>query len=188
MIGRLLTIVLLLFPLSEVALAIVKRSRRREAKSQDRGSMAILWMVIMLGIFLAYVAQFVRPARIPAPRSAIEAVALALMVGGLALRWVAILTLGKLFTVDVAIHADHSVVDTGLYRHMRHPSYTGLMTAFLGFGVYFGNWVSIIAMLLPITLGLLNRVAMEEKTLRTSLGPAYETYCARTKRFLPGIF
>ena len=39
----------------------------------------------------------------------------------LAVRWTAILTLGRFFTVDVAIYSDHSVVRTGLYRLVRHP-------------------------------------------------------------------
>ena len=70
----------------------------------------------------------------------------------------------------------------------RHPSYTGLMIAFLGLGVFFGNWLSIVGLLLPITLGVVNRVVKEERTLLDSLGPAYASYCARTKRFLPWLF
>jgi protein-S-isoprenylcysteine O-methyltransferase len=93
-----------------------------------------------------------------------------------------------LFTVDVAIHSDHEVVQTGLYRFVRHPSYTGLLIAFLGFGVYFANWLSMIALLVPIALGMSIRVRQEEKALLRSLGPAYALYCARTKRFLPGLF
>jgi protein-S-isoprenylcysteine O-methyltransferase Ste14 len=117
----------------------------------------------------------------------IRLVALGLLVGGLALRWVAILTLGRLFTVDVAIHSDHVVVQTGLYRVLRHPSYTGLLLAFLGLGVSFANWLSILGLLIPITLAVLNRVAKEEQALLSSLGSDYAAYCARTKRFIPGL-
>jgi len=87
----------------------------------------------------------------------------------------------------VAVHSDHSVVESGLYRFMRHPSYTGLLIVFLGFAVYLGNWVSLIALLVPITLGVAYRVAKEERALLDALGPAYASYCARTKRFIPGI-
>lgn len=35
----------------------------------------------------------------------------------------------------------------GLYRLVRHPSYTGLLVAFLGLGVFFANWLSIFGLL-----------------------------------------
>lgn len=188
MISRILNAVIVIFPLSEVALAIVKRSRGGGAKSEDRGSMALLWFLIVLGVALAFAALRIRSAQLPVARSIVEPIALLLMVSGLVLRWTAILTLGKFFTVDVAIHLDHPVVDCGLYHFMRHPSYTGLMVAFLGFGVFFGNWLSIIGLLLPITFGVLNRVAKEERALLASLGPSYAAYCARTRRFFPSVF
>lgn len=185
---QILNAVILLFPLSEIALAVVKRSRGEGARSEDRGSMAWLWLLIFAGVTLAFVALRFHWARIPLARSILEPVALFLMVAGLVLRWVAILTLGRFFTVDVAVHSDQPVVDSGLYRLMRHPSYTGLMIAFLGFGVYFGNWLSLAGLLLPIALGVLNRVAKEERALLASIGPAYAAYCERTKRFIPGVF
>lgn len=188
MIRHVLHAVILLFPLSEIVLALVKRSRGGGATSKDRGSMALLWLLIVVGVVLAFGALRIRSAQIPVARSILEPVSLVVMVAGLVLRWAAILTLGRFFTVNVAVHSDHSVVDSGLYRLMRHPSYTGLMVAFLGFGVLFGNWLSLIGMLLPVTLGVLNRVVKEERALLSALGPAYASYCARTKRFIPGVF
>ncbi len=187
MIERILWVVIVFFPASEMAMAFLKRSRRRSAHSEDQGSMRLLWLSIGLGVALALAAQSVTATRLLVPRSIVRSVALILLLGGLALRWAAILTLGTLFTVDVAIHSDHAVIDKGLYRFMRHPSYTGLLLAFLGFGVSFGNWLSIIALLVPIALAVVNRVAKEEKALLDFLGPAYGAYCARTKRFIPGL-
>jgi hypothetical protein len=60
--------------------------------------------------------------------------ALVLVLIGLFIRWTAILTLGRFFTVDVAVHSDHALVENGLYRFVRHPFYTGLLVAFLGVG------------------------------------------------------
>lgn len=187
MIGHALLIVVALFPISEMALSLIKRSRPRTAKSEDQGSMRLLWVSICLGVALAIAAQWVAGTRLPVSLSIIRLAALALMVGGLALRWTAILTLGRLFTVDVAIHSDHAVVEHGLYRLMRHPSYTGLLIAFLGLGLFFANWLSLIVLLIPIILAVLNRVAKEERALLDSLGPPYAAYCARTRRFIPGL-
>ncbi|MCG6963950.1 MAG: isoprenylcysteine carboxylmethyltransferase family protein [Acidobacteria bacterium] len=187
MIERILLIVVMLFPVSEIALSLIKRSRGRAAKSEDRGSMRLLWLSICLGVVLATAAEWVPGTQLPVPLPTIRVAALALLVGGLVVRWTAILTLGRLFTVDVAIHSDHDVVEHGLYRYMRHPSYTGLLIAFVGLGLFFADWLSIVVLLVPIILGVLNRVVKEERALLESLGPAYAAYCARTRRFVPGL-
>jgi protein-S-isoprenylcysteine O-methyltransferase len=187
MIQRILLIMVVLFPVSEVALSLVKHSRGESARSEDQGSLRLLWLSIAAGVGLAITAQQVSWARFQGPLSIVCVAALVLMVGGLALRWAAILTLGSLFTVDVAIHTDHTVVQTGLYRFVRHPSYTGLLVAFLGLGIFFDNWLSLVGLLVPITCGVLWRVAKEERALLDALGPAYAAYRARTKRFIPWL-
>jgi protein-S-isoprenylcysteine O-methyltransferase Ste14 len=187
MIERILWILMVLFPVSEVALGFLKRSSEGVARSEDRGSLRLLWLGIVMGIGLAIGVRWVHVARFPEPLFVSQYLALMLMLGGLVLRWTAIRTLGRLFTVDVAIQSDHAVVQTGLYRYVRHPSYTGLFTIFLGVGLYFANWLSILCLLVPIVLVLFNRVAKEENALLASLGPEYAAYCARTKRFIPGL-
>jgi protein-S-isoprenylcysteine O-methyltransferase Ste14 len=181
-------VVMVLFPVSEIILAVVKRSRTRVARSHDRGSLALLWFSIVLGLGLANAAQLLPVGSIPTSQHVVRLLALGLMLFGLAVRWAAILTLGRLFTVNIAIHSDHAVVQTGLYRLVRHPSYTGLLIAFLGLGMISGNWLSILGLLVPITFAVVNRVAKEERALLNSLGPEYAAYCARTKRFVPGLF
>ncbi len=187
MIQRILLFVVAFFPVSEVALAFLKRSGGGAAHSEDRGSMRVLWASITFGVGVAMAAQAVPSTRLPGPPSVTRLLALGLLAGGLAVRWAAILTLGRLFTVDVAIHSDHPVIQTSLYRRVRHPSYTGLLIAFLGLGVFFANWLSLFGLLIPITLAVFNRVVKEERALAASLGPEYAAYCARTRRFIPGL-
>ena len=187
MIRLVLVAIIALFPVSEIALAFVKRSSDRTAQSEDRGSMRLIWLSVALGVGLAIAAQWIPSARLPGSRDMISILALVLLFGGLALRWAAIITLGRLFTVDVAIHSDHTIVQTGLYRFIRHPSYTGLLVVFLGLGVYFANWLSMLGLLIPITLAVINRVVKEEQALLNSLGSDYAVYCARTKRFIPWL-
>jgi protein-S-isoprenylcysteine O-methyltransferase len=184
--GTLVTLLFLLFPLSEILLAIVKRSRGAAA-TEDRGSLRLLWLTISMAVALAIVLQFPRAARLPLPATMRVAVALGLLAVGLAIRWVAILTLGRFFTVNVAVHEDHRLVETGLYRYVRHPSYTGLLLAFLGLGVLFGNWLSIAALMILITLAVMRRIRVEESALAAALGTTYTEYCARTKRLVPGL-
>jgi protein-S-isoprenylcysteine O-methyltransferase len=188
MIRVVLRVVVALFPVSEVALAFVKRSSGRSAQSEDRGSLRLFWLSIALGIGLAIAAQRIPQARLPGPPDTLRLLSLGLLLGGLALRWTAILTLGRLFTVDVAIHSDHVVVQSGLYRRVRHPSYTGVLIAFLGLGVFFANWLSMAGLVVPILFGVFNRVRKEEQALlRSPVGSEYAAYCAGTKRFIPGL-
>ena len=179
--------VVALFPISEVALALLKRSGGPATQREDRGSMRLLWLSIAFGFGLAIAALWNPSTRLPGSPHMLRLLALGLLLGGLALRWAAIITLGRLFTVDVAIHADHVVVQSGLYHLVRHPSYTGLLVAFLGLGVIFANWLSILGLLVPITLAVLNRVVKEEQALLNSLGAEYAVYCAHTKRFVPWL-
>jgi protein-S-isoprenylcysteine O-methyltransferase len=63
-----------------------------------------------------------------------------------------------------------------------------MLLAFLGVGVYFGNWLSVLAIMLPITLATIHRITVEEAALTRKLGAAYEAYCSRTKRLVPGVY
>ncbi len=126
-------------------------------------------------------------ARLPAS-SWTQVLALAFLASGLVLRWASILTLGRLFTVDVAIHVEHRIVESGPYRLIRHPSYAGLLLAFVGLGFFFSNWMSLAALVVPIAAAVLNRIAKEEDTLRRAFGSAYEDYCARTRRLVPWVY
>jgi protein-S-isoprenylcysteine O-methyltransferase len=87
----------------------------------------------------------------------------------MAIRWAAILTLGRFFTVDVAVHPGHRVIDRGPYRHVRHPSYSGLLLALLGVGLSLGDGAALLVLLGPCLAGLWWRISEEEKALRKAL-------------------
>jgi protein-S-isoprenylcysteine O-methyltransferase len=181
------SIVALLFFFSELLLGIVRRARGGEATSQDRGSMAVLWLVITASIAIAILCAARGLGPLPLSFATRQVTAIAVMVVGLAFRWVSILTLGRFFTVNVAAHADHQLVDFGPYRLIRHPSYTGLLIAFVGLAIYFGTWPGLVLMMVSITLALLYRIRVEEAALGERLGAQYAAYCARTKRLIPGV-
>jgi len=58
-----------------------------------------------------------------------------------------------------------TVHKTGLFRWMRHPSYTGMLLCFLAVGTYELNWVSVAIMLVFPTAALLYRIHVEEIAL-----------------------
>src|SRR6202035_958587 len=101
------------------------------------------------------------------------------------LRWWAIIHLGRFFTVNVAIHAGHHLVDTGPYRYLRHPSYTGALLMVFGFVCSFAHWASMLIIVGSCLSVILYRVRIEEAALLEGLGEPYRDYCRRTKRLIP---
>jgi protein-S-isoprenylcysteine O-methyltransferase len=177
----------LIFCLSELVIAVTKRSGGG-AVSKDQNSLRVLLRVIFLSIFLGiWVSRTARWGWLP-HRHAFERVGVALFVLGTALRWWSILLLGKFFTVDVAIAPDHRLVESGPYRYLRHPSYSGALLAFVGMGLTMGNVLSLLIMLVPIVPAFLWRIRIEESALQGTFGVAYRDYSARTKRLIPGVY
>jgi protein-S-isoprenylcysteine O-methyltransferase len=180
--------VLVLFPVSEIVLAVLTRAKPDVATVDDRGSMRLLWLVISAGVCAAIGFQWVPAAAIHVSTNFLHLLALGLLLSGLAVRWVSILTLGLFFSVHVAVQRDHSLIETGFYRYVRHPSYSGLLMAFLGMGVFFANWLSLAFLIVPIVLAVLKRIRIEENALKDALGAPYIQYCTRTKRLIPVVF
>ena len=116
------------------------------------------------------------------------AAGLAIAASGVVFRTWAIVTLGRFFTYDVTIQPGHRVVTSGPYRWVRHPSYTGGLVGLLGLGVALGSAAAVLALVVVPLTGLLIRIRHEERTLRTALGAAYETYAADMPRLVPGIW
>jgi protein-S-isoprenylcysteine O-methyltransferase len=177
-----------LYLLSEMGLAVFKRAKAGEASIADQGSLRLLWMVIVSCVFAAYGLAL----WLPELRTALQApfidAGIVVFAAGIALRWYSIVYLGRFFTVNVAIAADHELIDTGPYRYIRHPSYTGALMAFLGLGLCLCNWASIAAMVIPTSLVFLRRIRIEEAALAQGLGGAYRDYMRRTKRLIPGLY
>lgn len=92
-----------------------------------------------------------------------------------------------MFTVNVAIQEKHHLVQSGMYKYVRHPSYTGMLIEFLGLSVYFGTWICLAVVMVPITIALLYRIHCEEMVLAKEFGKQFEEYKAHTKAILPGI-
>jgi protein-S-isoprenylcysteine O-methyltransferase len=180
---------------SELLLTITRRSRSKTGTKQDRSTLGMIWLVIALSIAAGiFVARSITLRRgvvglFDFPESDwIPAVAVGLFAAGLVLRWWAIVTLGRFFTVDVVVEKDHEVVQRGPFRWVRHPSYTGVLLAFLGWAMTLWNWVAMAVVLVPIFIAFLRRMKVEEDALSRALGERYVEYMKRTKRLVPFVY
>jgi protein-S-isoprenylcysteine O-methyltransferase Ste14 len=122
------------------------------------------------------------------PRTALFVSGVVFIILGVALRWYAIRTLGRFFTRDVAVAESQQVVQSGPYRLIRHPAYSGTFLTMLGVGLAMTNWASLVALLVCVFAGHLYRVRIEEKALIRTIGQPYIEYMRRTRRFIPLLF
>jgi len=114
-------------------------------------------------------------------------VGLALEIAGLSLAIWARRHLGRNWSGEITIKQEHQLIQTGPYRHLRHPIYTGLLTMYVGMTIATGEWLG----LLGLAVGLMaywRKTRIEEATLSAAFGAEYETYRADTWAIVPGIF
>ena len=130
--GALYWMVIVVWIVSE-ALIGVRHAGGPADLRQDRSSgPALIGSVVLSVVLGSNLATQALWASIGAGREAFFVLGLLLAIGGVALRQVAVAALGRFFTTRVTTRADQTVVDTGPYRYVRHPSYSGMLVTVLG--------------------------------------------------------
>jgi protein-S-isoprenylcysteine O-methyltransferase Ste14 len=170
-------------------LAILVRSLRgRDAQRRDRGSFFVVVGSIFVGLTLgSLLASAVPAAGVQHGSLAVFLIGMLLMAAGIALRFTAVVVLGRFFTPVVMVGGDQHVVEAGPYRWIRHPSYTGSLLTIAGFLLASTNWLALAA-LVPVVAAFLYRIGVEERALTDALGDAYRSYMRRTKRLVPFLY
>jgi len=181
----------LAFYISIAAFAVREFSQtvkwRRGASRTDLRGEVVFRVVFFAGIMMLPVAQTVEM------KAVLEGAASFLLgtdIGwlGLLLRWWSFATLGEYFTTVVKTSADQVVVSRGPYRVLRHPSYTGLLGAFLGGGLTLGNWVGCAASFLLILVKLIYRLLREEQAMIDTLGVVYLDFAMGRAQLVPFVW
>jgi protein-S-isoprenylcysteine O-methyltransferase Ste14 len=116
------------------------------------------------------------------------AIGAVLVVAGLALRRWAAAALGPAFTRSIVFRRDHRVIDTGPYRIVRHPGYTGVLVSTLGLGLTLWNGLSLLVALAGYAVAHVPRIKAEEAALEAQLGDRYRAYARTRRRLVPGIW
>jgi len=173
--------------LSEIFLNRMFRSGVSDKKNTDKNSELIIWITIPLSITAAIFASTIF--YLPIYSSIyINYIGLVIIFAGIIFRFIAIKQLGKFFTVDVTIREDHKLLQVGIYKYLRHPSYSGSLLSFIGFGFAMNSWLSLLIAFLPVFFAIINRINIEEKVLVESFGGQYLDYKKKTKRLIPFIY
>jgi protein-S-isoprenylcysteine O-methyltransferase Ste14 len=160
-----------------------------------RGSANPWWLlplvpvVVVVTVLLLFVRRR-HPGLLFAPWSSSPAVGIVADVvafGGLVIALWARRTLGRLWSASPTIKEDHSVIETGPYRFVRHPIYSGVLLMIAGTVVLFDNPIAAVWFAFAFA-GIWIKLRREEQLLRDFLPEAYEGYRARVRWILiPGV-
>ena len=172
---------------SEIMLIVLSRSKMN-SQDFDKGSLKWLSIVIYTCITLAISFGFLGIGSVHTFISIIPWIGLCVIVVGLIMRWTAILTLRKYFTVNVVIQSDYRIIKTGVYRFVRHPSYSGEIISFFGLGLAIYNWMSIIVLVVPRMIAFLKRIQLEEQALLSTFGEEYANYRKLSWVLFPWVY
>ena len=104
---------------------------------------------------------------------------------GFFLRYWSIIILGRYFRTTVEIEKGQKVIQKGPYRFIRHPSYSGIILFFIGYGLVSQNWLSLAFSVVLPAAALLFRINVEEKAFVKEVGTEYKKYQSRTKKLIP---
>jgi len=127
----LIALAVALFALSGVAL--LAGGNLSPGLREDRGNRWVIAVFALIGLVSAYLPAWTdRKEFLTLDGDAVRWLGVALFVAGGALRIWPVFVLGRRFSGLVAIQPGHTLVTTGVYGLIRHPSYLGLLVSSLG--------------------------------------------------------
>jgi protein-S-isoprenylcysteine O-methyltransferase Ste14 len=176
-----------LYGFFEIFMSMRQRNKRSVIETGDRLSIWILLISITLGYWLSFIIGATRTGRIY-HWDTFFLIGAVMTIMGLIIRISAIMTLKQHFTYTVTKIENHELIENGLYKIIRHPGYLGQIIIFLGISTSLSNWLSIIFMIVPVFIGYIYRITVEEKFMIKQMGKKYLDYRKRTKRLIPLIY
>lgn len=168
---------------------VVNFIKRGDAKGAENDGGTLFWfrVLVPLGLILSVIFYFLSFGAFEYSNSIVN-LGYFLVVFGLCLRWFSIWKLGRAFTVSVKIVDNHQLNTSGIYKYIRHPSYTGLLLYYLGLALVMQNLVSLMLLIFAPFIAVLYRIRQEETVLVRHFGAKYLAYQKRSWRLFPFIF
>jgi protein-S-isoprenylcysteine O-methyltransferase Ste14 len=137
--------------------------------------------VTAIGVFL--IAGVLRSGSLAVHSVILEAIGAVLFVCGISLAVWARLHLGRNWGMPMTQRAEPELVTSGPYRFVRHPIYTGLLTAVLGTALV-NNLLGLIVVAVLLAYFYYSGT-VEERNLAATFPHAYPEYKSKTKMLIP---
>ena len=165
-------------------------TKRTVARPRNQGVYRVLWFVAFTCLFLGSprrrTTELLARSMIPA-RLDLAFGGLVVVLGGLALAFWARATLGRNWSATITLKENHTLVQTGPYRSIRHPIYTAILLMFLGSAIAYGTAGALLAF--PIAaVGFLIKARHEEALMQQHFPDVYPEYRLRTRMLVPGVY
>lgn len=128
---------------------------------------------------------FTTPAKLK-PEQLIAGSAIAATSAGLFL-WVSS-TLGRNYSPTLEIQENHTLIESGPYKYVRHPMYSAFLLWFVAQSILLPDIVVSAGSAIATALLLFQRIPAEEALLRSEFGIKYDAYVAKTTRVIPFIY
>jgi protein-S-isoprenylcysteine O-methyltransferase Ste14 len=155
---------------------------------EDRGNRWVLVAFAVIGVLAAWLPAYLDRKDIwTIGGDTVRWIGVFLFIAGGVLRLWPVFVLGRRFSGLVAIQPGHTLVTTGVYAVIRHPSYLGLLINALGWALAFRSMAGVLLTALTI-VPIIARIQAEEILLRSEFGADYDAYRSRTSRLVPGIY
>ena len=114
------------------------------------------------------------------------AAGLLLLAGGVLLGGMGIVALGPGITALPRPRSDAELVDSGVYRRIRHPIYVGVALAGIGWSVAMTSLPSLVVV--AVLVAWFDLKARREEAWLVEHFEGYAAYRSRTRRFVPGLY
>lgn len=115
----------------------------------------------------------------------LAAIALMATVGGQVLRYLSMRALAWRWTLPIMTVPDLPVVDTGIYRYLRHPNWLGVFLEITALPLIHSAYLTSIVFTVANAFLMSKRIQAEEKALREDTN--YALVFAERPRFIPNI-
>jgi protein-S-isoprenylcysteine O-methyltransferase Ste14 len=166
-----------------------KSARGGEAVREETGDRSF-WLILP-GFLVVFFASPLEWILLPAvlPRLLwMQIAGLALILAAAAMRvWVRVHIRG-LYSGHVEVQNDHRLVQSGPYRFVRHPGYTGFLLLALGVTVGYSSLIGLAAIPVLLLPGLAYRMKVEERLLTGQFGDEYRAYALKTRQLIPFVW
>jgi len=154
----------------------------------EKSSWPIALEALSLPVLYALAARFDRAGVLTFPDwPAMRWLGVSLFASGDMIRLLALRQLGRQYSAFLTIQADHCLIQTGVYRRIRHPFYLGQMLAEPGILFALRSSLAILVAAASIAF-VVKRIHREELILLDHFGENYRNYCSHTDRLLPHVY
>lgn len=157
---------------------------RDKTKKEDKNSLPLILIGIFLPLTITIFLSFTNLGNISPNFSYLG---ITILILGFILRQYSITTLGKFFIPTINKQKNQEIIQTGPYKYIRHPSYTGLLLELSGTALALSNIISFTLTITFLLPALIYRIKIEEKFLSKNF-KSYQKYKLKTKKLIPFIY